>query len=108
WNAGEAPGVLRRDRLREIGDRKPGQNGERGACAYTGDADELAKGAALLEAGKAVERMSVFAHDEMGVERDGLARSGQPIERAHRHVELVAHAAHVEEHLRRGLSPPAD
>ena len=59
--------VLQRHRLREIGDRKPGEHGERGARADAGDADQLAERGALLERGEAVEDVRVLAHHEVGV-----------------------------------------
>src|SRR5262249_53497863 len=50
-----------------------------------------------------VEQVRVFAHDEMGIQRDPLADCRQVVERAHRHVDLVAQALHVEHELRRIL-----
>ena len=37
------------------------------------------------------------------MKRDGVADRGQVIEGAHRHVDLVAHALHVDQHQRRKL-----
>src|SRR6185436_11088587 len=44
--------------------------------------------------------MRVLAHHEMRMQRHGLAGGGKVVERAHRHVDLVADAGHIEQHLR--------
>ena len=54
-------------------------------------------------AAEAEEEMRVLAHDEMSEEHDALARGGQVVERAHRHVDFVGDALHVEQDLRRVL-----
>src|ERR1041384_4956305 len=102
-DARQAPSILERDRLREVGDRKPGEDRERGAGADAGGADELAERRALFERRESIPRVRILAHDEMRVERHRIAGRGQAVEGAHRHVDLVANARDVDEHLRRIL-----
>ena len=71
----------------------PESTDERGARADAGDLQQLAERVALGLGREAVELVRVLAHDEMGVERDLGAGRGQLVERAHRHVDLVADAA---------------
>ena len=92
-----------RDRLRQLRRRQPGQDRQRGARADAGDAHQLAEGRALGLGGEAVQQLRVLAHDEMRQQRQRLADRGQAVEGAHRHVELVADAVHVQQHLRRRL-----
>src|SRR3990170_4144499 len=103
-DASQRRGLLHGDRVREVRDRHAGQHRKRGARPDAGDADQLAEHAALFERGEAVERMRVFPHHQVGVEADGLAARRQAVEGAHRHVELVGHAADVDQHLRRLLA----
>ena len=58
---------------------------------------------ALRLGGEAVQQMRILAHQQMGVQRDLRAGRGQLVEGAHRHVDLVADALHVDQHLRRML-----
>src|SRR5437899_4921047 len=102
-NLREATGLLHGDRLRKLGNRQPGQHGERGPRADAVDFDELAKRTALVLAAEAIEQMRILAHDEMREQRDALAGRGQVVERSHRHVDLVRDALHVEQKLRRIL-----
>ena len=58
---------------------------------------------ALAFGEEAVELVRVLAHDEMREQRHVRPGRRQLVERAHRHVELVAHAMHVDHDLRRLL-----
>jgi hypothetical protein len=79
------------------------QHRQRGARADAGDPDQLAERAALGLGEEAVEQLRVLAHHQVREQRDPLAERRQVVERAHRDVDLVAHALHVEQHLRRRL-----
>src|SRR5207244_2402391 len=48
-------------------------------------------------------RMRVLAHHEVRVKRHRFAVRRQRVEGAHRHVELVGDAGHIDQHLRRML-----
>src|SRR6185503_9904170 len=100
---GEPRAVLQRHRLGELGHGEPGQHGKRGARAHAGNADQFAKRAAFFQRRKAVKNMRVLAHQQVGVQRHAVAGRGQVEEGAHRHVDLVAHAADFEQHLGRIL-----
>src|SRR5688572_14633559 len=99
--------VLQRHGLGEVAHRKAREHRERGARADTGDADQLAERRALLQRGEAIQRVRVLAHHEVRKKADRLAARRQAVERAHRHVDLVGHAADVDQHLRRLLGDQA-
>ena len=61
------------------------------------------EGLAFRRGCKAVEKLGILAHDEVGEERDLGAFGGQVAEGRHRNVDFVADAADVNEDLRRGL-----
>ena len=99
----ELAGVLHRHRLRELGDRETGEDRQRGARADAADLHELPERSPLVVGAEAEEKVRVLPDDEMGKEHDALAGRGQVVERAHRHVDLVRDALHVEQQLRRVL-----
>jgi len=68
-----------------------------------GDLHQLAEGGTLLGGEKPEQHLRVLAHHEMGQQRHALAERRQVVERAHRHVDLVADAADVDQQLRRVL-----
>ena len=96
-------GVLHRHRLRELGDRQAREHRERGARADAGDLQQLPERAPLVVGAEAEEQVRVLAHDEVREQRHALAGRRQVVERAHRHVDLVGDALHVEQELRRIL-----
>src|SRR5690606_1812071 len=58
----------------------------------------------LLHGGKAEQHVRVLAHDQVRVQEDLLAGVGQPEERRHRRLQLVADAAALDQHVRRHLA----
>ncbi|MCY1364587.1 hypothetical protein D9M69_513970 [compost metagenome] len=92
--------LLRGDGLRQLAHAHAREQAQRGARAHAGDLDELAEGRPLLGGAEAVENLRVFAHDEVREQRHLRADVGQVVERAHRHVDLVADAVAVHHHLR--------
>src|SRR5581483_4288035 len=107
---GEPHGVLQRHALRELVDRHAGEHRERGTRTDARDANQLAKSAALLAGGEAIEVVRVLAHHEVREQADGLAICRQRVEGAHRHVDFVGDAADIDQHLRRVLrrEPPGE
>ncbi len=57
--------------------------------------------ATLALAAEAEQQVRVLADDEMSEQHDARAGQRQVVEGAHRHVDLVADALHVEQDLRR-------
>jgi len=78
--------------LRELVDREPGKDRQRGARPDAGDFHEQAKGGPLAVSQKAEQHLRVFADHEMREQRHLLAERRQVVEAAHRHVDLVADA----------------
>ncbi len=64
---------------------------------------ELPERAPLVLGAETEQQMRVLAHDQMGEQRHALAGRRKVVERAHRHVDLVRDALHVEQELRRIL-----
>ena len=89
--------------LRQVTDRQTGEHRQRHARADPGDLDQLAEGVAFGFAGETVKELTVLAHDEMRQQRHLLAVARQVVEGAHRHVDFVADAMYVDEHLGRVL-----
>src|SRR5690606_10392905 len=71
-----------------------------GTRTHAGDLHELTKGLPLCFCAETEKQMHVLAHDEVGMERDLSTNGGQVVERAHRHVNLITDALHVDEHQR--------
>src|SRR5262245_35650326 len=61
----QAPRVLHRDGLGELGDRETGQHRERGARADAADLEQLAERAAFALAAEAEQQVCVLAHDQV-------------------------------------------
>jgi hypothetical protein len=97
----DAADFLRGDRHRQVVDRQAGQHRKRGLGADAGDFEQFAKRRALGLAAEAVKQMGVLADRQVGEQADLLAERGQVVEGAHRHVDFVADAVHVHQHLRR-------
>ena len=97
----EAAGLLQADGLRELVDAQPRQDRQSGAWADTGNLHELAKRRTLIVGQEAEQHLRVFADDEMSQQGDPLAERRQVVEAAHRNVDLIADAVHVDEQLRR-------
>ena len=85
--------------LRQISYAQAREDGQRHARAHAADADKLAKRRALLLAGKAEKLVRIFAHRQMGEQADRLAQRGQVVKRAHGHIDLVANAVAIHQHL---------
>ena len=77
-----------------------GEDAERGFGADAAHFDELAEGVAFAVAAEAEEEVGIFAHDELGVERDGFAHGGQGVEGLHGNVGFVGDAVYVDNDLR--------
>ena len=99
----EAHEILVAHALIEPFDAHARQHAERDARPDVRDLQQAAEQRALGLGEEAEQDVRVLAHDEMRDERQRLARIGQPIERRHRRLELVADAADVERQRRRPL-----
>src|SRR5258706_2037935 len=99
----EARRVLQRNRLREVADRHAGKHRERSARRDARYTDQLAEHRALFCAREAIKEMRILAHDEVREEGYRCAGGWQRIKGAHRHIELIAHAADLHQDLRRVL-----
>ena len=109
----QARAVLPAHGRAEFGHAQARQDGQRRARSDAADLHQFAEGRALGGGEKAVQQLRVLAHHEMREQRHRHAQGGQVVEGAHRHVDLVADAVHVEHHRGRRLvdqraAEPAD
>ena len=91
-NLGQPAGLLQRHRLRELGDRQARQHGQRDRAPMPLIFSSWRKARRSCSVSEAVQQVRVLAHDEVREQRELRAVVGQVVERAHRHVDLVADA----------------
>ncbi len=98
---GQPAGFLHGHGVRQVGDRQAGENRQGGARTDSGNLQQLAKGKTFGLGAETKKDVGIFADGQMGQQAGLLSGRRQVVEGAHRHIDFVADAVHVEQDLRR-------